>query len=638
MREDIKKYLFIGAAQDKEHFFQRAQEFGIIHFINPQPKSFQEAPEDVRNVTSAIKVLRGLPPSEQEENFIDLDANVIVEHILSLQEQKGKLEEDMRALGLDIERIHIYGHFSLDDLHYIEKETGKKIQFFSARPSLFQDEPPPENIIYVASDHGMDYYIAFNDLPKTYEKMIEIKIDRSLTDLQEQLKHVKNEHHQIEHDLKKYAKYNDFLHHALIEKLNDYHLYDAQTYVQQTMGGSLFAVEGWVPGNKVKELQELMNNMNIYSEEIAIEPTDVKPTYLENKGFSRLGEDLVHIYDTPSSTDKDPSNWVLYSFVLFFAFIIGDAGYGLVYLAIALLLRYKFPNVKGAGKRFLDLFTLISVGCIVWGVLMTSFFGMQIAVDNPIRKLSLVQRLAEQRVKYDITHKDEAYQEWVKKYPELGKIDNVDEFMRFVPPKDSSKGHVVLQKVVDNTLFELALFIGVIHLVLSLLRYCLRNWAHIGWALFLIGSYFYFSSSLNIPSFVNTIFGVDMATAGKVGFEIMVGGIGLAWILSIIQHGWTGIFEIMTIVQIFADSLSYLRLYALALAGAIVAATVNDMAAGMPIVFAVFLIVISHLVNIVLGTMSGIIHGLRLNYLEWYRWSFEGGGKEFRPLKLLKKD
>ncbi len=79
------------------------------------------------------------------------------------------------------------------------------------------------------------------------------------------------------------------------------------------------------------------------------------------QGIFRLGEDLVHIYDTPSATDKDPSNWVLYSFALFFAFIIGDAGYGLVYLAIALFLKYKFPNVKGAGKRFINLFILISV-------------------------------------------------------------------------------------------------------------------------------------------------------------------------------------------------------------------------------------------------------------------------------------
>ena len=72
------------------------------------------------------------------------------------------------------------------------------------------------------------------------------------------------------------------------------------------------------------------------------------------------------------------------------------------------------------------------------------------------------------------------------------------------------------------------------------------------------------------------------------------------------------------------------------IAGAIVAGTINEIAVGLPIILGVLLIVISHLVNIVLGTMSGVIHGLRLNFLEWYHYSFEGGGKQFKPLKLLK--
>ena len=269
---------------------------------------------------------------------------------------------------------------------------------------------------------------------------------------------------------------------------------------------------------------------------------------------------------------------------------------------------------------------------------MTSFFGMQIDYNNPIRKVSLVQWLATKRIAYNISENDAAYKEWIKKYPELAGEKDPLKFLEFVPPSDPSKGHVILYKLTDNTFFELALFIGVVHLVLSLLRYSLRSWAHIGWALFLIGGYLYFSYSLEIPSFMNTVFGIDLEKGGKFGLGLIWVGLGLACILSIIQHGWVGIFEPMNLIQIFADSLSYLRLYALALAGAIVAATVNEIAAGIPLFFAIFLIVGSHLINIVLGTMSGIIHGLRLNYLEWYRWSFEGGGREFKPLKLLKRD
>lgn len=638
MRKDVKKFLLIGPKEEQERFFRNAQEMGIIQFINPNSKISKAVPGEVQNVTAAIKVLRGLPTVEQEESYQTADADLIVNRILTLSEQRETLDEKIRSLSQDINKIHVLGNFSLEDKAYVEKESRRVIQFFSARPSLFQDEPVPDNLIYLASDHGMDYYMSINEMPVSYDKMIEIKIDRSLKDLRKELLEAEHQHHQIEKDLKGYAKYNDILHHVLIKKLNHYHLYDAQTYVQHALGGSLFAVEGWVPVTKLGDLEKLTDRQHIFCEEIAIEPQDATPTYLENKGFARLGEDLVHVYDTPSDTDKDPSNWVLYSFALFFAFIIGDAGYGLVYLTIALFLRYKFPDAKGAGKRFINLFTLLSVGCILWGTLMTSFFGMQIAYDNPIRKVSLVQWLAKKRMTYNITHQNASYQEWVKKYPELAAEKDPEKFFAFTPAADPAKGNVILHKLVDSTLFELALFIGIVHLVLSLLRYSLRTWAHFGWALFLVGGYLYFSHHLHLPSFMNTVFGIDLEKGGEFGFELMCAGLGIACVLSIIQNGWTGIFEPMNIIQLFADSLSYLRLYALALAGAIVAGTVNEIASGVPLIFSVLLIVGSHLINIVLGTMSGIIHGLRLNYLEWYRWSFAGGGKEFKPLKLLKME
>ena len=338
----------------------------------------------------------------------------------------------------------------------------------------------------------MDYYFAINDHPMAYERMIEMKFDRSLSTLVKREAAAKADLHKIEHQLKGYIKYNEYLHHALIDKLNFYHLYNTQTYVQQALGGSLFAIEGWVPVNKVQLLDSIIGDLSIYYEEIAIEPTDVIPTCLENQGLSRLGEDLVHIYDTPSATDKDPSLWVLYCFALFFAFIIGDAGYGLVYLALALFLRYKFPNLKGTGKRVLNLFTVLCVGCVIWGTLMTSFFGMQIALDNPLRKLSLVQWLAEKKAAYLITHEDQAHKEWIAKYPELANIKDPHEFVSFSPPGDHHQGAVILNKLTDNIMFELALFIGVVHLILSLFRYVRRNWQNIGWVAFLVGAYLYF--------------------------------------------------------------------------------------------------------------------------------------------------
>jgi len=279
---------------------------------------------------------------------------------------------------------------------------------------------------------------------------------------------------------------------------------------------------------------------------------------------------------------------------------------------------------------------MLCVGCIFWGTLMTSFFGMQISMENPLRKLSLVQWLAEKKADYSLRHHDELAQEWIEKYPVLKEVKDPHVFVSFSP--DAGKNPMILNRLTDNIMFELALFIGVVHLILSLLRYVGRQWQNSGWVAFLVGAYLYFPSYLKTPSFLNFVGGIDLHKGGEVGFQLMLGGIGVAWVLSIIRHGWTGIFEVMILIQVFADTLSYLRLYALGLAGAIVASTINEIASSIPLILGVLLILVSHMINIVLSTMSGIIHGLRLNFLEWYHYSFEGGGRKFQPLRLLKRE
>ena len=134
------------------------------------------------------------------------------------------------------------------------------------------------------------------------------------------------------------------------------------------------------------------------------------------------------------------------------------------------------------------------------------------------------------------------------------------------------------------------------------------------------------------------VLGVPPDVGASEGLILMSGGFGLAVLLAIIQNKLLGLAEIANVIQVFADVLSYLRLYALALAGAIMGETINEMSSAMPFVVAVILMIAAHAVNMALGIMGGVIHGLRLNFLEWYHYSFEGGGKPFKPLKLIDVD
>ncbi len=108
MRKDVKKFLFIGSQDEQERFFKNAQEMGIIQFINPHLKTLKDIPEDVQNLTLAIKVLRGLPTADQEENYHALDADLIVDQILHLHRQIEQNNENIRLLTLDISKINVW--------------------------------------------------------------------------------------------------------------------------------------------------------------------------------------------------------------------------------------------------------------------------------------------------------------------------------------------------------------------------------------------------------------------------------------------------------------------------------------------------------------------------------------------------
>lgn len=639
MRYDVKKFLFVGFPGESQSFFKKAQHVGVIHFIQPALAPAKELPTDLQRLLTAIKVLRGLPPLEQEENFDVLVADELVDKIIDLKETLEKLAEEERILKLEIARIEIFGDFSLEDIASIEKEGHCKVQFFVGKSGLFHEAPLPEGLIYVASENNLDYFIAINDTLTSYENLVEMQIEHSLGVLKSKARATAASYFSAEQHLKRYAIYNEFLHHALVAKMNKYNLHQAINCSQSALNGDLFVVEGWVPINKIDQLNDIVREHRVHYEEIAIEPIDAVPTCLENSGLGRVGEDLVHIYDTPSTTDKDPSLWVLWAFSLFFAMIIGDGGYGLVYLAIALYLNYRFSKATGVGKRFLKLVSILCVSCILWGFMTTSFFGMKIDIDNPIRKLSLTTWLVEKKAEYLMTHHESsAYQVWVRDYPEIATATSPAEFVtKGATINNGVTEYDIHNWLTDNIMLELALFVGVVHIIISFLRYIRRNWNGIGWIAFLIGGYLYFPYYLDTPSFLNFVGGVDFERGAQVGYHLMMGGIGTAVLIAIVRGGWTGILEVTAVIQVFADILSYLRLYALGLAGGIVSATINEMAGALPFVIAAVLIIASHLVNMLLGLMSGVIHGLRLNFLEWYHYSFEGGGKPFRPLKLLKK-
>ncbi len=632
---DVKKYLIIGVKEDIDRFFERAQQKGIIEFISPVSKKGVELPIEIQHLLSAMRILRKLPVKKPYQGAGDLQyADETAMRILSLKAEVERLSEEKRLVETEITRVAPFGDFSMEDIDFIEREGKREIQFFCMKTEKAHNTHISDELIYVGTDYDLDYFIAINKEPKSYPGMIEMRIDRPLGELQTHLNFVKESLHQLEAELKGYAGHLEFLHDAFIERLNDFNLITAKKELAFPLNNSLFVVEAWIPVNKINILYAIIDGMAVHCEPISVDAMDRVPTYMENKGVNRIGEDLVKIYDIPATTDRDPSGWVFWFFTLFFAMIVADGGYGLLYLGLCLFLRFKFPTLKGSGRRFLKLATILATACIVWGVLTSAFFGIQIQPTSWLGRLSVVDYLTVKKAEYHIAHQDDVYHFWISKYPQLSTVSSGEEFLSEAIDKKGK--HEIEQTFSDNILLEISLMIGIIHISLSLLRYLWRHWAGIGWVCFLIGGYLYFPLILKATSMVHYLGWIDKDTGAKIGLQLIYTGIGLAMFLALIQKRSKGIGEIATMVTVFADVLSYLRLYALGLAGAIMAETFNDLGISVGLFLGVLVILAGHSINIMLGIMAGMIHGLRLNFIEWYHYCFDGGGRLFRPLMRLK--
>lgn len=636
MRIDVEKLMFIGLNKERSAFFKRAQKLGLIEFIEAVPKKGTKPLLDSREeYLLALKVLRTLPPVEQLETEDYSQAEKKVHAICQLHHILEGQREELRMLQVESARVAPFGDFSLDDMHAIERESKRVIQFFAAKSHAVDDALAAEKgLLHVGSSQGIDYFLSIQKEKSSYPHCVEMQIPEPLGVLREKERMLSLEIERNEHALKGYSKYARFLQHAYVDQLNQHQYREAAGKVELPLDEKLFVAEGWAPVNKHEALQELADHSNVQIEKVAISENEKIPTYLENQGAGRIGEDLIRIYDTPSNTDKDPSLWVFGFFALFFAMIVGDGGYGLVYLALSLYLWYRYPNVQGMKRRFLKLMTILGTACVAWGFLSGTFFGVSLHYHHPLRKGTLLDWLAEKKIEYHMHTHDKVYQDLVAQYPSVKEAKTGEQL--FDATMGGNLESKVLNQFVDSALVELVLFIAVVHICLSLLRYLLRNWPAIGWVLFLIGAYLYVPTYLGSVSMTQSLLGITPESAAMAGRQLMIGGLIIAVVLSFIQNRLLGIFEITNVLGVGADVLSYLRIYALGLSGAIMGATVNDLAGGLPAVLGVLLLIAGHLLNMVLATMGGVIHGLRLNFLEWYRYSFQGGGKPFTPLKIRK--
>ncbi len=349
----------------------------------------------------------------------------------------------------------------------------------------------------------------------------------------------------------------------------------------------VFAVQGWIAASDRPRLKTFAERHQLA---LLVQPAaaaERPPTLLDNPRLLAGGEDVVRFYQTPAYGGWDPSLVLFFSLALFFAMILSDAGYGLV-LAIALLAMWKKMGRSATGLRLRVLGAVLVASTVAWGVLAGSYFGA-------------------------------------------------------APPPDSLLAACQLLDLRDfDSMMRLSVVIGVAHLSLANLamawQYRRQTLAlsRLGWVVAAAGGLaLWLDTSNTATSGLMTATGPWLLGVGLLAVLLFSaepsGHDGWSWRLLAGLKGLTGI------SRIFGDVLSYLRLFALGLASASLALTFNQLAAqvsaavpGIGMLLSLLILLLGHGLNLALAVMSGLVHGLRLNFIEFYNWGLSDEGYPFR--------
>ena len=382
--------------------------------------------------------------------------------------------------------------------------------------------------------------------------------------------------------------------------------YLAQEAGQGAAENLITVFTGYAPTENDAELVEAFDRMGVlYLKEDAVE-ADNPPIKLKNNWFTRQFECFTQMYGMPVYSEFDPTPILAPFYLLFFAMCLGDAGYGIVLLLFGLMLNKGWLKV-GMFDGLGNIIALLGAGTMVVGTVLGTFFGIGL---------------------YDAAW----VPEWLKNFMIVGDVD--------VP------GVGVL-----NIQMLLAMGIGIFHICVAMTvkaicytkRFGLKeNIATWGWLILIVGGVL--TGMLAIGQFISP-------EAIKWAL-IIIGAVSALAIYIFNTPGrnplinvGAGLWDTYNMATgILGDVLSYLRLFALGLAGGMLGQAFNNLAlsvkgdALMTWIPFVLILIVGHVINILLSSLGAFVHPMRLTFMEYFKNAgYEGKGSSYNPLTTNKE-
>lgn len=361
---------------------------------------------------------------------------------------------------------------------------------------------------------------------------------------------------------------------------------------------------GYIPQKDVNIFKNALDSKKAFAYMIEDAEGEETPTLLITNNYTNMLSPVLGILGiSPGYEEKDISFWFLSFFAVFFAMIIGDAAYGLVILAIGVILRIKQKHFTSTSKLVL----LLGACTFIWGAITGTWFGSEAI----LKALPFLKKIV---------------------IPSITNFPN-----QFVG---------VTNEITQNSMMRLSFSLGALQLCLACVLNVIQKAkmkdlslvADIGW----------FSSILSLY-----LLALILVVGANMSLKPIFAGVGIGFLLVLFFSGHApglsfkdgfkkslgGAFSaFLNTISAFGNVMSYIRLFAVGIASVAISESFNGLASGLLhgplIIFGILILVIGHSLNFVLGILSVVVHGVRLNVMEFSsQCGIEWAGIEYHPFK-----
>ena len=543
-----------------------------------------------------MDITRSAKPVDEHSEELLTKAEAHRNIIPSAKADVAAIQEKIDAATKEREALRVWGEFDTSSIERL-KEAGYTIRYYSVPKKVFMEEWAEIVPLEIIDDSGSKVYFVTvqpsdedNPLPVDPIPAPQgsyILFDKKIEELQAEKAAAEEKLAELE------AKSEEF-EEARKRDLTDLDRYLARVSAVPAAENTILTLEGFAPKDKEAEITEYLDTTDAFFIKDEATAEENPPISFRNNWFVKMFEPLTDMYGRPAYNGFDPTPFISIFFMLFFALCMGDAGYGLILIILGFLLK-KVESFKNTAPLVITL----GVATVVVGFFLHTFFSLDIAtwkIFEPIKGIFLPD--------------------------EIG----------------GYAGGMVLSIVV-----------GIVHLCLAMVMKTItetRNKGFLeslgtwGWTLLIVGG-------VVVGGFA--LFGVLDAKVTK-WVIIALGVISALGIFVFNNIHRNPLFNIgsglwdtyNTVTGLLGDVLSYLRLYALGLAGAMLGLAFNDMGyqlvsggnagIGAWIGF-ILIVVIGHTLNIAMCALGAFVHPLRLNFLEFFKNSgYEAAGRKYNPL------